>query len=74
MKHIKQGNLSVEKILLEFVNNELLPGTNIDQVKFWLGFDKTVHELAPINKKLLSTRDEIQKKIDKWHIDKKDNV
>ena len=72
MKHIKQGNLSVEKILLEFVNNELLPGTNIDQVKFWLGFDKTVHELAPINKKLLSTRDEIQKKIDKWHIDKKD--
>ena len=69
MKHIKQGNLSVEKILLEFVNNELLPGTNIDQVKFWLGFDKTVHELAPINKKLLSTRDEIQKKIDKWHID-----
>ena len=71
MKYTKQGNLSVDEELIKFVNNELLPETNIDIKKFWDGFDKAVHELAPINKKLLVFRDEIQKKIDKWHIDNK---
>ena len=71
MNYTKIGKLSVADELLKFVNNELLPGTNINQEKFWSGFDKAVHELAPINKRLLSFRDEIQKKIDKWHIDNK---
>ena len=64
MKYIKQAKLSIDEELLKFVNNDLLPGTNVDQEKFWNGFDKAVHELTPINKKLLSIRDEIQKKID----------
>ena len=71
MNYTKIGKLSVADELLKFVNNELLPGTNINQENFWSGFDKAVHELAPINKRLLSFRDEIQKKIDKWHIDNK---
>ncbi len=69
MNYKSQNKLSVAEELLNFVNNELLPGTSIDSVKFWSGFSKAVYELAPINKKLLSTRDEMQKKIDKWHID-----
>jgi len=70
-KYIKIENLSVSEILLNFVNNELLPGTNIDSNKFWNSFEKAVHELAPKNKELLKTRDQMQKKIDKWHIDNK---
>ncbi len=71
MKKIDKGNLKVNYDLLEFVNDELLPGTNIDPIKFWSGFDKAVHELTTINKKLLFIRNEMQKKIDKWHIDNK---
>jgi len=71
MKKIDKGNLKVNYDLLEFVNDELLPGTNIDPIKFWSGFDKAVHELTTINKKLLFIRDEMQKKIDKWHVDNK---
>ena len=71
MNYIQQDRLSVEEELLKFVNNDLLSGTNIDPKKFWSGFDKAVYELAPINKKLLSIREEMQKKIDKWHIDNK---
>ena len=71
MKKIDKGNLKVTHDLLEFVNDELLPGTNIDPIKFWSGFDKAVHELTTINKKLLFIRDEMQKKIDKWHVDNK---
>ena len=71
MKKIDKGNLKVNHDLLEFVNDELLPGTNIDPIKFWSGFDKAAHELTTINKKLLFIRDEMQKKIDKWHVDNK---
>ena len=71
MKRINKGNLKVDSRLLEFLNDELLPGTDIDPIKFWSGFDKAVHELTTINKKLLFIRDEMQKKIDKWHVDNK---
>ena len=56
MKYIFKGNLSISSHLLEFVNNELLPGTNIDSNKFWNGLDKCAHELTPKNKKLLEFR------------------
>ena len=49
----------------------MLRDTNISPEKFWSGFDKTVHELAPINRKLLNKREELQKKIDSWHIKNK---
>ncbi len=66
-------NLKVSEDLFNFVNNELLSGLNISSEKFWLGFDKTVHELAPKNKELLKIREELQKKIDDWHIKNKGN-
>ena len=69
-KYIKIKNLSVSKKLVNFVNNELLPGTNISKERFWSGFNKCVHELSPTNKKLLETREKIQKAIDAWHKDK----
>ena len=65
------NNLKVSKDLLTFVNNELLENTNITAEKFWLGFDKAIHELAPKNKELLQIRKNLQKKIDDWHIKNK---
>ena len=70
-KFIKINNLSVDKILADFIDNELLLGTNISPKKFWDGFDKVVHELAPKNRELLEIRETIQKEIDLWH--KKNN-
>ncbi len=70
-KYQKVNNLKVSDDLLSFVNNELLDDTMISPEKFWLGFDKIVHELSPKNKKLIEIRDDLQKKIDKWHIDNK---
>ena len=71
MDYILQGKLSVAGALLRFVNNDLLPGTNIDPKKFWGGLDKYAHELAPKNKALLEFRENLQKKIDTWHRDRK---
>ena len=71
MKKININNLQVDERLFRFINEEAIPDTNINIDKFWSGFDKTVHNLAPINKKLLEKRDEIQKKIDEWHMSRK---
>jgi malate synthase len=72
MKYISQGKLLVSAKLLEFVNKELLPGTNINIEKFWKDFDKAVHELTSRNKELLSIREKMQKQIDEWHLARKD--
>ena len=70
-KYIKIENLSVSENLLNFVNRELLPGIKIKKKNFWNQFDKCIHELAPKNKRLLELREELQKKIDGWHKDRK---
>ena len=67
------NNLKVSKVLLNFVNDELLKDTDITSEKFWLGFDKTIHELEPINRELIKIRENLQKKIDIWHIENKGN-
>ena len=72
-KYISINNLKVSEILFNFINDELLKDTKIAKEDFWKGFDKAVHELAPINKDLLKKRDIIQKQIDEWHIKNKGN-
>ena len=68
MDKIKKGNLTVDSILLDFVNKEAIPETGINAEDFWSKFDLAVHELEPINKALIEKRESIQKKIDKWHL------
>ncbi len=72
-EYIKIFNLKVSKKILDFVNNELLVGTEITPEIFWQGFDKVVHELAPKNKELIKIRENLQKKIDEWYINNKGN-
>ena len=62
------NNLKVSEDLISFVDNELLKDTKINSEKFWLGFSEAVHNLAPINKELIKTRENLQKKINDWHI------
>lgn len=64
---VSVGNLRVARVLYDFVNNEALPGTDIDPDSFWAGVDKVVTDLTPQNQSLLNTRDELQAQIDKWH-------
>ena len=67
MSYIKKNELQINSKLFDFVNNEIIPGTKIESEEFWTNFEKIVNELAPVNKKLIQKREEIQKKIDEWH-------
>ena len=66
-ERVTVGNLRVAPVLYDFVNNEALPGTDIDPDTFWSGVDKVVADLTPKNQELLARRDDLQAQIDKWH-------
>ena len=61
-QYTKIHNLSVSNKLLKFINEELLKDTNISLEKFWEGFDKVVHELAPKNKEFIKNKRRFTKK------------
>ena len=62
-KFVRIYDLSVSRVLLSFINSELLPGTKISKNHFWRGFSKSVHELAKKNRELIEVREKIQKSI-----------
>ena len=62
MNYIDKNGLKVSAILFDFINNEVIPETDINPDDFWSSFEKAVHELAPLNKKLIQKREDIQKK------------
>lgn len=66
-QRVQSGGLQIAQSLFDFVNNEALPGTGVDQDQFWAAVDAIIHDLAPRNRALLAKRDEIQAQIDAWH-------
>jgi malate synthase len=59
--------LEVATELFRFVEDRVLPGSGIDSMRFWKGFDAIVRDLAPKNLALLAERDRLQKELDVWH-------
>jgi malate synthase len=59
--------LEVDTSLFRFIEDRVLPGTGVDSMRFWQGFDAIVKDLAPKNAALLAERDRLQKELDVWH-------
>jgi len=59
--------ISIDKGLYDFVNTEVIPGTDVQHLDFWRGFAALVTEMAPRNAALMRRRDDLQEKIDDWH-------
>ena len=58
--------LRVAPDLCALVEEEMLPGTDIDSGIFWQSLSDTVRMLTPKNIELLARRDAMQEKIDAW--------
>jgi malate synthase len=67
----KQG-LRVAAELADFIDNQALDGTGIDSATFWKGFAGLIAEMTPRNRAALAKRDDIQEKVDAWHIAHRD--
>ena len=50
------NNLQVDEGLVNFINKEAIPGTNVNIDNFWNNFSEVVYDLAPINKSLIKKR------------------
>jgi malate synthase len=66
-QRIKRRRLLVDKVLHDFINDEVLPGTGVPELAFWAEFDRLLHALAPENRALIAKRDRLQADIDGWH-------
>jgi malate synthase len=67
MDYEKIGEISVAKVLRDFISGEVLPGTDIDFGHFWSGLAGLINAFAPRIRDQLRFRDEVQEKIDAYH-------
>ncbi|MDS9468362.1 malate synthase G [Paracoccus sp. MBLB3053] len=68
MARLEKAGLRVDGALADFINERALPGSGVDQRRFWEGLSKLLHEFGPRNRALLARREELQATIDAWHI------
>ena len=68
VNRVYKNGLSVDSKLVDFMELEAIPGTGVNNEIFWKGFAKIIEELGPKNSNLLNKREELQSKIDNWHI------
>ncbi len=64
---ITRGRLRIDANFKRFVDEEVLPGVELDAAAFWRNVDEIVHDLAPENRQLLAERDRIQVALDEWY-------
>ncbi len=67
--HELRGRITVDRLLVDFIEREVLPGTDIGAPAFWAGLDALIAEFEPRNRALLEERDRLQALIDNWHFD-----
>lgn len=61
------ADLRVDRVLYDFVEGELLPGSGVDSATFFEGLSRLVRDLGPRNRDLVEKRAELQSAIDAWH-------
>ena len=70
-ERIQYDELHVAKELDDLLVEEILPGLNVTHDEFWTSFNKIVRNFSQKNKSLITEREKLQKKIDKWHLDRR---
>jgi len=64
---LKRGNLQVSEILVDFIEKDALPDTNISADTFWSKLELILDKFVPENKKLLEIRAKMKSQIDDFY-------
>ena len=67
-EYINHGSLKVSKELDDLINKKVCIGIDLEPENFWISFEKIIEEFTPRNRALLDKREDLQKKIDDWHL------
>ncbi|HBR96896.1 MAG TPA: malate synthase G [Gammaproteobacteria bacterium] len=70
-ERVTAGNLKIAKALYDLVEQDIAPEVGVDTAAFWQSFENIVAELGPQNQALLQKRDDLQARIDEWHVARK---
>jgi len=62
-----RAGLKIAASLVDFIETQALPGTDLEATAFWQGVSDIYARFAPENVALLAVRDDLQAKIDAWH-------
>ena len=73
-EYINQGSLKVSKELDDLINKKVCAGIDVEPENFWKSLEKIIEEFTPRNKALLEKRQDLQKKIDEWHLANKKEI
>ena len=57
-------DIQIKSTFRAFVENEVLPGTQIEADDFWFSLREIIVDLSPINRQLLDERIKLQKESD----------
>ena len=68
---IQRNGLQIDPVLFEFIETKALPGSGVAAETFWEKLSELAHGFGPRNAALLAKREEMQAKIDRWHLDRK---
>lgn len=68
-KRVQIAGLDVAAVLYEFVRDSLAPGSGFSAEELWEAFAALVRDLTPANRDLIGARDELQARIDAWHME-----
>ncbi|GAA6162820.1 malate synthase G [Pelagimonas sp. KU-00592-HH] len=70
-ERIEKHGLRVDPALVAFIEERALPGTGVSADAYWSGLSALAHELGPENRRFLAVREEVQQKLDAWHMARK---
>ena len=70
---VEMSGLSVDRGLYDLIDLEMIPQTGIDSASFWQAFANILKNMGPENRRLLDYRDELQSKLDAWHLAHQDS-
>ncbi len=68
-KRLNRSNLQISETLVNFIENEALPNTNVSAERFWNKLELILNEFVPLNQKLLETRSKMKNQIDSFYME-----
>ena len=68
-KRLNRSNLQISETLVNFIENEALPNTNVSAERFWNKLELILNQFVPLNQKLLETRRKMKNQIDSFYLE-----
>lgn len=72
-KYLDRASLKVDEQLVDFVEQSVLPSTDVTPDLFWDGLATLANDFGPPNSALLQVRADLQSQLDIWHRSHRDD-